>query len=346
MKKITKCAGFVALLSTGLFANTVMAATGSEWCDSNKMVRFAEIGWDSGKYETEIIRQVMERGYGCKTETVPGTNPITMGALIGGKIQFFVEYWQGRTDTMEQAAKDQKVQFVGALVKGGGIEGIYVPEYLIKGDPAHGLPAVAPDLKSVADLPKYKTLFKDPEDPRMGRFLNCPSGWSCEKDNSQRMKAYGLTETYNNFRPGTGAALDAAIASAFQRKQPLLFSYFEPSSILGKYKSIRLEEPAWTEKCWKAINGSTEDKPCGSASPTTNLTTAVAAEFAKENPRLVEFVGRVELPISTVNEAIAEMADKKIPANKMAEQFLRSSPSVWKQWVPDDVAAKVQASLN
>lgn len=346
MKRVTKGVSVGVFLAAGLLANTAMAATGNTWCDNNKMVRFAEVGWDSGKFETEIIRQLIERGYGCQTETVPGTNPITMGALIGGKLQLFVEYWQGRTDTMEQAAKDKKIQFVGSLVKGGGIEGIYVPEYVIKGDPANGIKPMAPDLKSVADLPKYQALFKDPEDPKMGRFLNCPSGWSCEKDNNQRMKAYGLTTTYNNFRPGTGAALDAAIAGAFQRKQALLFSYFEPSSILGKYKSIRLEEPTWTEDCWKTINGSTQDNPCGSASPATNLTTAVAVDFAAANPGLVALISKVELPITTVNEAIAEMADKKIPAEKMAEQFLRDNPSVWKAWVPEQIGATIQASLN
>jgi glycine betaine/proline transport system substrate-binding protein len=346
MKKVTTGVRAGLFLFVGLLANTAMASTGSEWCDNNKIVRFAEVGWDSGKFETEIIRQLMERGYGCKTETVPGTNPITMGALIGGKIQFFVEYWQGRTDTMEQAAKEDKIKFVGSLVKGGGIEGIYVPEYVIKGDPSKGIAPMAPDLKSVADLSKYKALFKDPEDPKMGRFLNCPSGWSCEKDNNQRIKAYDLTGTYNNFRPGTGAALDAAIAGAFQRKQPLLFSYFEPSSILGKYKSIRLEEPSWNEDCWKTINGSTQDKPCGSASPATNLTTAVATDFAQANPGLIEFIGKVELPITTVNEAIAEMADKKIPADKMAEQFLRDNPTLWKAWVSEPVGSRIQASLD
>src|SRR3546814_4923485 len=37
-----------------------------------------------------------------------------------------------------------------------------------------------------------------------GRFYNCPAGWTCELDNSEMLKSYGLEKTYTNFRPGTG----------------------------------------------------------------------------------------------------------------------------------------------
>ncbi|MDE1949015.1 MAG: histidine ABC transporter substrate-binding protein, partial [Burkholderiales bacterium] len=227
---------FVALTGAAGFASA-QTASGAPWCASGKPVRFAEIGWDSGKFHTEIVRALLDRGFGCKTETVPGTNPITQAALISGNIQFFVEYWQGRTESFETAAKEGKITLVGKLVQGGGVEGIYVPEYVVKGDAAAGIKPMAPDLKSVTDLVKYKALFKDDEDPTMGRFYNCPTGWSCEADNNQRLKAYGLTASYTNFRPGTGAALDSAITSAFQRHQPIVFSYWAPSSILGKFKA-------------------------------------------------------------------------------------------------------------
>ena len=61
-----------------------------------------------------------------------------------------------------------------------------------------------------------KALFKDPESPGKGRFYNCPTGWTCEGVNSQKLKAYGLEDSYVNFRTGTGPALDAAISSAIR----------------------------------------------------------------------------------------------------------------------------------
>lgn len=335
-----------SMLAIALMAFTGAASAATPWCSSGKSIRFAEISWDSGKLHTEIVRTLLEKGYGCKTETITGTSPITQAALLGGNLEMFVEYWQGRTESFENAAKEGKIQVVGELVDGGGVEGLYVPEYVVKGDATRGIKPLAPDLKSAADLPKYKDIFKDDEDPSKGRLVNCPTGWACEKDNGQRMKAYGLVGTYNNFLPGTGAALESAIVSAYQRGRPILFSYFAPSSVLGKYKSVRLDEPAWTEKCWKTIHESTVDNPCGSASPSTNLAIAVSGAYAKSDPDIVAAVAKVKLPLQVVNEALAEMTDRKIPADKMALEFYQRRPDIWKSWVAGATASKIEASLG
>ncbi|MFP3335160.1 glycine betaine ABC transporter substrate-binding protein, partial [Pseudomonas sp. SIMBA_064] len=86
----------------------------------------------------------------------------------------------------------------------GATEGWWVPEYVIKGDPAKGLKPLAPDLKTVQDLARYKEVFKDPESPGKGRFLNSPIGWTSEVVNAQKLKAYGLDDSYVNFRSGSG----------------------------------------------------------------------------------------------------------------------------------------------
>ena len=68
-------------------------------------------------------------------------------------------------------------------------EGWFVPTSIVS-----GANAVAPDLKSVTDLPKYNELFADPEEPGKGRFYNCPAGWQCEVVNSKKLIAYGLDD--------------------------------------------------------------------------------------------------------------------------------------------------------
>ncbi|MFS2162522.1 glycine betaine ABC transporter substrate-binding protein [Variovorax sp. Varisp62] len=344
MKKLVRLISYcsMAVAAFGASAQTSTPAA----CNGGNPIRFAEIGWDSGKFYTEIIRAILERGYGCKTDTVTGSSPITQAALLSGNLDVFVEYWQGRTESFETGAKEGRIQVVGELVEGGGLEGFYVPELVVKGDASRGIKALAPDLKTVSDLAKYKEIFKDEEDPSKGRIYNCPTGWACEKDNNQRMKAYGLEATYNNFRPGTGAALESAISSAFQRGKPIVFSYFAPSSILGKFKAIRLEEPAFSEKCWKTIHESTVPSPCGSASPATNLSVAMTSAFARTNPDVASLVGKVRLQMPLLNGVIAEMSDKKTGADKMAVAFLRQHGEVWTQWVPAPVAAKVQSSLK
>jgi len=78
-----------------IIATSASAAHAQSCSQSSSPVRFAEIGWDSGKFFSDIARTLIERGFGCKTETLPGTSPITLTAVINGNLDIFVEYWQG-----------------------------------------------------------------------------------------------------------------------------------------------------------------------------------------------------------------------------------------------------------
>lgn len=341
--KAKKTVKAVAAVASMLFAHGAMASDAA-WCDTGRSIKFAEIGWDSGKFFTELIREIAEKGYGCKTEAVVGSSPITQAALLNNDLQVFVEYWQGRTESFERAAERGTIQLVGALVKGGGREGWFVPEYVVRGDAARGIKPIAPNLKSVTDLATYVEVFRDDEEPSKGRFYNCPTGWACEKDNTQRLKAYKLADTYNNFRPGTGAAFDAAIASAFQRGKPILFTYWGPSNILGKYKSIQLQEPEYNAACWKTIHETPTANPCGSASPATNLTTAVSRDFASGAPAIVALMRNVSVPMEDINRAIAEMADKKTPPRTAARSYIAENRKTVEQWLSPEARKALYGS--
>ncbi len=215
------------LLTTALSLGLLTAAGASQaagWCESGKPVKFAGLNWESGMLLTDVLQFVLEKGYDCKTDSIPG-NSITMeNALSTNDIQVFAEEWVGRSEVWNKAEKAGKVVGVGAPVV-GAIEGWYVPRYVVEGDAKRKLEAKAPNLKNIADLAQYASVFKDPEEPGKGRFYNCPAGWTCELDNSEMLKSYGLESSYTNFRPGTGPALDAAVLSSYKRGEPILFYY-------------------------------------------------------------------------------------------------------------------------
>lgn len=318
----------------------------SSWCATAKTVKFAEMGWDSAKFMTEVVRYVLEKGYGCKTDLMTATNAIALQAITTGDLNVMVEYWAGRTPAYEKAAQDGRVKIVGSLVNGGSVEGYYVPDYVIKGDAARGIKPLAPDLKSVADLPRYRSLFADPEDPSHGRLYNCPIGWQCESDTAQKMKAYKIGDAYTDFHPGSGPALDAAIESAFTRGKPILFYYWEPSTILGRFHAVKLEEPAYNAACWKTINGSKDSNPCGSASPPTSLRVVVSNSMADTDPALMSLFEKVQFSMSTLDTTIARMATDKVEPRQAAVDFLKANPSIVANWVPAATAQKVEASLK
>lgn len=154
----------VLALGASLASQTAVAAE----CPYPGKVVFAGLNWESGMFTTDLLRYVLEKGYGCETDALPG-NTVTMeNALRQNDIQVTGEQWAGRSPVWRAAEEAGEVFSVGETVK-GATEGWWVPEYLVKGDPQRGIEAKAPELRSVADLPRYKALFRDPEEPEIGR---------------------------------------------------------------------------------------------------------------------------------------------------------------------------------
>ena len=80
--------------------------------------------------------------------------PCALAALERGDLDINTEIWLNSVaDPWERAEKTGKVKRVGELYMGG--EAWYIPRYTAER---------LPELKSAADLPKFKDQFKDPED--------------------------------------------------------------------------------------------------------------------------------------------------------------------------------------
>jgi len=327
-----------SLLALAVLTQSVHAA------DKTAPILFGDITWESGSLITEILRTIVEKGYGYPTDKLPGSTVSLEAALAKNDIQVIGEEWAGRSPAWVKAESEGKVYGLGNIVK-GATEGWYVPEFVIKGDAARGIKPLAPDLKSVADLPKYKDVFKDPESPGQGRFLNSPSGWTSEIVNTQKLKAYKLTDSYVNFRTGSGAALDAEVSSSIRRGQPVLFYYWSPTPLLGRFKLIKLEEPPFNEAAWKTLSDASNPNPIGSASLAAHLAIGVSEPFHKQYPELVSFFEKVDLPIDELNKTLGQMSEKREQPDAVAKSFLKEHPEIWTTWVPADVAKKVTAGL-
>lgn len=319
-------------------ANTPAAP---DQCGIDRPILFGGLDWDSNAFHTEVARIILERGYGCETDVLPGTSLPLLQGLARGDIDVLMEVWQDNvtiawTEALESGlVVDLGVNFPDA------VQGWYVPRYMIEGDPSRNLKAVAPDLKSVFDLPKYKHLFQDPEQPDKGRFYNCIAGWSCEVNNSNKLISYGLADSYTNFHPGTGAALAAAIASSFKQGTPLLTYYWGPTWVLGSYDLVKLEEPAYTAEAWQAFVANPQAAPAV-AYPESKIVVGANSQFAASAPEVVRFLTDYETTSKMVSDALAYMqARPGSTARDAAEYFISRYPKVWRKWVSPKIAAKV-----
>ncbi|WP_163833598.1 ABC transporter substrate-binding protein [Spartinivicinus ruber] len=305
-------------------------------CEIDRKIRFAGMNWLSNQITVEIERFILEKGYGCTTTVETGGTLPMLAAISRGDVDIMAEVWiNSVSDAWNKGVKEGKVKSLGDVYT-GGVEGWFIPKYLAK---------KYPDLKSVNDLPKYKHLFKDREAPGKGRFYSCPIGWACEVINQNLIKAFQLEEQYNVFSPGTGAALKAEITSHYKRRKPILFYYWAPTAILGKYDMVKLAMPPY-EKSGHLCNTNPEcTQPYPGSYPVAKIKSGVHTGFAKAAPQLVNFISKVKIPTQEVNKLLAWADEEGAESAEVAQYFLKNYEPLWSQWIPSDIANQVKAAL-
>ena len=87
-----------------------------------------------------------------------GSTPIMEAALVRGDVDVNMELW---TDNVATYQADKAA---GGIVDLGinfddNKQGLYVPRYVIEGDPQRGIAPMAPDLQKVSDLARYSKLL-------------------------------------------------------------------------------------------------------------------------------------------------------------------------------------------
>ncbi len=295
-------------------------------------VVFGDQSWDSIQFHHRVMAYLLEHGYGMK----PAFNfSESMPALIGlerGDNHIILEVWtEARQEWWDKARGSGKVREFGKVFPDAP-SGLYIPAYLVKGDPERGIEALAPDLVSIFDLPKYQHLFKDPEDPSKGRVYNAASGWKANERHEIKFKGYmvegkPLVEYFNLFDPGSQTALSAAIKGAYQKGEPIVAYYWEPTPLLGELEMILLKEPEYDEKIFR------ETQLC--QNPAFSVEKAANAAWLEEHPEAEPLLKKYFMGLDKTNEVLAWMQGHGNNPDKAAVWFLQTNPDLWQAWIED-----------
>jgi len=335
------------LLLSFVFAGVM--ALGTTSANAACKVHLGDFDWDSANVHTAIVSFILEKGYGCQVEVTKGSTSPIMAAHYDGQLDIITEVWRDNIVQMhEEAVNAGKIIELGVNTP-SSTQGFYVDKPTAD---KYNLKHVD-DMKS-ADIAK---LFADPEAPGKGRMTSCISGWTCYTINLVKHKVYGLDEFYTNFDPGSGGALDAAIAGAFKKGKPVFSYYWTPTGLMGKVDLVKLEEPKYDQACWDEMTKVVEDikangpdvykDTCACEYVNMSLTKAASTKFAsdKKNKPILDFIRAYSIPTADVNKSLAFYMDESGGDMEETAKFFLSNTGMWKKWVPADVAAKVVASL-
>jgi len=331
------CTIFLALLVIPLVA----AACGGD--DEKPVLKIADNQFESLWINNAIAEFIIENGYGYTVESVETTTPIAQAALANGEIDIWMELWQQNfiDNYNEEIAKGSYVN-LGPTYEGGP-QFFTIPTYVHE---QYGI-------NTVFDMKDHWELFKDPEDPSKGAFINCIIGWQCAEINMVKMQAYGLTEMYNVISPGAAAAMDSALAGAQKKKEPVFGYYWAPTSLMGAYDWWVLEEPAYDDTVWAKIAAAQEDKSLRPLSEAVAYETlpvdkAVHKTFKDKAPDVYDLLDKMNIGLQPINVTAAWAVETDIQGEweKAAIYYLRNYEDRWSTWMPDKEFKKVKEALE
>lgn len=338
--------GVVAMLAAACGGDDSAATSEA---GSGDPIRLADWSIESLWINNAIAEFIIVHGYDRAVEIVQVSTPVMQQALVQDELDVVVEIY---TQNMAEWWDDKRVS--GELIDLGEImetsyRGFYVPRYMIEGDDERGIEASAPDLWHIEDLADYAHLFPDVEQPEKGQIVSCIIGWVCQDAVRAKIASYGLDEQYNYLEPGSSAAMDAAIVSAYDRGEPVVFYYWEPTWLAAELDLIRLEMEPWTPECEEATVAIIE----GGAEPSdtarcefieTPVYKAASPGFVERDPELADFLERMFLGLDKVGELTAWMNTNDAEPEAAALHYL-SQNDEWRTWLPDDVAERVAEAV-
>lgn len=299
-------------------------------------ITFANAGWDSSRFHNAVAGLIAEEGFGYTSWTeTNGSSTVLAEGMKKNEIDVSMEAWSDNLTTYDADIKNGAYHELGTNFD-DNIQGFYVPRYVIEGDAERGIEPMAPDLKTVEDLRQYADLFVDEEDPGRGRLYGSIPGWDIDTVLYNKYLYYDLDANYNYFRSGSDSSLAAAISSAYEKGEPIVAYYWDPTWLLGKYDMVLLEDAPYDPV------GFEEGK---TACPSVNVTVTASNAFYDKNEDFCEFLAKYHTSSALTSEALAYMQDTGADYNETAHWFLEEHPELLEQWLSGEQLENVQNAL-
>ncbi len=318
-----------------------MSQTASAACGS---VTIADMNWASASFMANVDKIILNKGYGCDAELVPGdTMPTFTSMNEKGEPGVAPEIWANAfIDPLNAAIAEGRIHTANPAPISGLGEGWWIPPKTAKDHP---------ELKTVLDILNHPELFPYKEDPSKGAFYTCPAGWGCQLTNANLYRAFEMeSKGWVLVDPGSAAGLDGSMAKAVERGENWFGYYWSPTAMIGKYNMVPVPfgvdfagKENWDGCIVKPEQECADPKP--SAWTKSEVQSIVTDDFKSKGGAAMEYLAARTYPGPVMNGMLVYMQDNQADGADAAIEFLKSHEDVWTQWVSSDVAAKVKAGL-
>ncbi|MGX1926455.1 ABC transporter substrate-binding protein [Vibrio sp. NH-7] len=304
-------------------------------------VTIADMNWNSATVIANIDRFILEHGYGCDAELIPGdTMPTGTSMIEKGQPDVAPELWSNSLkDALDKGVADKRLRYAGKSLVDGGEEGFWVPAALVK---------KYPEIATIEGVKKHAKLFEHPEDPDKSAFYSCPAGWNCQISAGNLFNAMELDKAgFAIVDPGSSAGLSGAIAKANERGEAWFGYYWAPTAVLGKYDMVKVDFGSGVDED-EFVNCTTQSE-CANPKPTmyppSPVHTITTEEFATRAPQAYDYFSKRGFTNADMNRLLAWMEDNQADGEEAMFHFLEDYPQIWQAWVSPEVANKIKQAL-
>ena len=308
-------------------------------------ITIADWNWASGSLMANVDKIILENGFGCEVELVPGSTMPTFTSMNEkGEPDIAGELWANAViDPLAKAVAEGRLHVANEAPILGLGEGWWIT------------PATAkrhPELKTVLDILEHPELFPDAEDPSKGAFVGCPAGWGCQLANANLFRAFEMEKKgWVLVDPGSAAGLDGSMAKAVESDRNWFGYYWSPTAMIGKYNMIPVDfgipfagKENWDGCIVKPEQECSDPKP--SAWTHSEVNTVVTDNFKKNaGSDAMEFLKKRTYPGEVMNGMLVYMLDQQAEGADAAVEFLQKHEDVWTKWVSGAVAKKVKTGI-
>ena len=278
------------------------AAAAQDAPDDAPVVRLARPTWDTGWFQAEVYRLLLERlGYRVDGP-VTMSNPEFYEAVAAGEVELWASGWFPLHDSLVASA--DSVEAVGTQVDDGALQGYFIDAATAE---AHGIS----NLGDLAD-PAVAGLFDHDGDGRAD-LVGCEVGWSCAVTIDHHLRVYGLSATVEHVQGDYSPLISETIAR-HRAGRPVLYYTWTPNWTIGEMvpgrDAVWLEVPfpslpedqasALDRTAIAGITGCAND-PCQTGWPPNDIRAVANSDFLDANPPVRTLLEQVVIPLDDIS---------------------------------------------
>jgi ABC-type proline/glycine betaine transport system substrate-binding protein len=280
---------------------------------AGQSVTLARANWDTGWFQTEIFKRLLEElGYTVKEPQTMDNLAFYLAAAAGQTDLWANGWFPSHHLFVEDERVRGRVEAVGFEVKAGALQG-----YLVDKKTADAM-----GINSLGDLrdSKMAAVF-DHNGNGKADLIGCNVGWGCERVVEHHLDVYGLRATVEHIQGDYAPMMDETI-SRYHRGDPILFYTWTPNWTVGTL--VPGKDVVWIEVPFaslpeekknlesqttiKGVPGCVDD-PCAMGFPPNDIRVVANKQFLDQHPDVRRLLELVKIPLKDISRQNARMLD-------------------------------------